>query len=75
MAIKNFSGSVNDAFAQLGEHVLEARTWAAVAVDLAGDGLNAPEWPYLVMRQLDRIDRSYEALSRLICETRKPPAP
>ena len=71
MADENFSGSVQKALLHLGEQVLEARTWASVSVDLAGDDLKAPEWPFLMMRQIDRIDQAFEALSSQIYADRK----
>lgn len=63
MAEDNFSGSVLESLSNLGDQVLEARIWASTAVDLAGERLGAPEWPFLVMRQIARIDEALEALS------------
>lgn len=71
MANENFSGSVGDALVHLGEQVLEARTWASVSLDLVGDGPNAPEWPYLLSRHIERIHQSFEELSELVHASRR----
>jgi hypothetical protein len=66
MADVNFSGSVGEALTHLGEQVLEARTWSSISLDLIGDGPDAPEWPYLLSRQIDRIHHAFEQLSDLV---------
>lgn len=63
------SKSILDALANVGDEMCEARAIAETFVALNGDDINAPSWPFLLLRMVDRIGKATEDLEakRLFC--------
>ena len=60
------SKSILDALANVGDEMCEARAIAETFVALNGDDINAPSWPFLLLRMVDRIGKATEDLETLV---------
>lgn len=58
--------SIRDEFFALSEALLELRTLADLASDLAGDDPKATQWPWLLGQMLDRAEKAHEAVENSV---------
>lgn len=56
------SQSIRDEFQALSDSVLELETFAKISDSLIGDNPDAPQWPWFLSQQVDRINEAMEAL-------------
>lgn len=54
--------SIREEFLTLTDQLLELRTLADLANELAGDDPKAAQWPWLLTRMLDRVDQAAEVV-------------
>lgn len=66
MADSNSSDSVKETLLAVDELLIDAESFAWVAVDLGGETDQAPRWPSLVLSHMQRLRDAFDAHSTAV---------